>query len=159
MRSERVDEVLLVKYLLGDLTEQEQVHLENRAFADANHLDRLEAAEADLIDAYVRGQLSQADRRRFERQFLTSPSRRNKVEFARALARVASESPAVRLPTVWRALLSIVRGWSPAVKLAAGLATVFFVASGSWLIVQNAAMRSRLTVLEAQGRDLEIPLR
>src|SRR5215471_7212095 len=156
MRSERVDEVLLVKYLLGNLTEEEQVYVENRAFADANHLGALEAAEADLIDAYVRGQLSQAERRGFERQFLTSPSRRNKVEFARALARVASESRAVRLPTAWQTLLSVVRGWSPAVQVAAGLATVVFAAGGSWLIVQNTSMRSRVTVLEAQRRDLEI---
>ena len=92
MRSERADEKLLVKYLLGNLSEEEQVQVEDRAFADADYLGALEAAEADLIDAYVRGELSQSDRRGFERRFLTSPQRRSKVEFARALATIAAES-------------------------------------------------------------------
>src|SRR5206468_403152 len=93
MRSGSVDEVVLVKYLLGDLSETEQVQVEDRAFADTEYLDAIEAVEADLIDTYVRGGLSQFERRAFERRFLTSPNRWSKVEFARALARVAAESP------------------------------------------------------------------
>ena len=46
MRSERVDEMLLVRYLLGDLTEEEQAQVEDRAFEDAEYLGALEA-EAD----------------------------------------------------------------------------------------------------------------
>src|SRR6516165_6072717 len=92
MRSERVDEMLLVKYLLGNLTEEEQVQVEDRAFSDPDYLAALEAAEADLIDNYVRGDLSESERRSFERLFLTSSQRRSKVEFARSLASVTAES-------------------------------------------------------------------
>src|ERR1700686_3525838 len=99
IRSERVDEILLVRYLLGNLTEEEQAQVEDRAFADTDYRDALEAVEADLIDAYVRGGLSPSERREFERRFLTSPGRRSKVEFARALARVAAESKAAGRPT------------------------------------------------------------
>ena len=60
MRTERVDELLLVKYLLGRLTEEEQVQVEDRAFADRDYMAALEAAEADLIDAYVRGELARS---------------------------------------------------------------------------------------------------
>src|SRR5512142_2012774 len=91
MRTERVDEGLLQKYLLGTLSEEEQVKVEDRAFADAGYLGALEAAEADLIDAYVRGELPSRDRRRFEDRFFLSPQRRSKVEFARALARVTAD--------------------------------------------------------------------
>ena len=66
MRSQRSNETWYVKYLLGKLTEDEQVELEDRAFADADYLSALQATEADLIDAYVRGELSQSDRRSFE---------------------------------------------------------------------------------------------
>jgi len=44
MGSERVDEQLLVKYLLGNLPDTEEVQVEDRAFADANYLGALEAA-------------------------------------------------------------------------------------------------------------------
>ena len=40
MRSERVDEVLLVRYLLGNLTEEEQTRVEDRAFAESTTLGR-----------------------------------------------------------------------------------------------------------------------
>src|SRR4051812_31889342 len=92
MRSRRADEGVLVKYLLGYLAEEEQIQVEDRAFADADYMGALEAAEADLIDSYVRGELSQPDRRSFELRFLTSARRRSKVEFARALSTLSAEA-------------------------------------------------------------------
>ncbi|HEY7388339.1 MAG TPA: hypothetical protein VH640_07505 [Bryobacteraceae bacterium] len=145
----------MIKYLLGELTEEEQVEVEDRAFADADYLGALEAAESELIDAYVRGQLSPAERQEFERRFLTSPGRRSKVEFARALARVASESRVAPRPFAWQALLDLMRGWSPGLRLATAAATVIVLVAGSWLVVQNTAMRSRITTLETQRHDLE----
>ena len=92
MERESVDETLLVRYLLGGLPEDEQVRVEERAFSDREYLGIIEAVEADLIDAYVRGELSASDRQQFERRFLASRERRTKVEFARALAEVATGS-------------------------------------------------------------------
>jgi hypothetical protein len=85
-------ERLLVSYLLGELSEEEQVRVEDRAFTDPSYLAEIEAAEADLVDAYVRGELPPDSLPGFERRFLRSPSRRSKVEFAKALARVVTES-------------------------------------------------------------------
>lgn len=150
MPAERIDETLLVKYLLGDLPEERQIDVEDRAFTDREFLGALEAAEADLIDAWVRGELSPSERRAFERRFLTSPSRRNKVEFARALAKVTSESkPAEALPGKVRRWPFGIQ-WSPAVQWAAGLACLFCVAVTTWFTIENAAMRSRLSALEAR---------
>ena len=103
MGAERIDEQLLADYLIGNLTEAEESRVEDRAFSDSDTLAALEDAEADLIDAYVRGSLSDAERRAFERRFLASPSRRKKVEFARALAKVTTQSTVARgAPGVWR---------------------------------------------------------
>jgi hypothetical protein len=142
MQSEHVDEALLIRYLLGSLTEEEQVEIENRAFTDSNYMAALETAEADLIDAYVRAHLSPAERRAFEHRFLTSPGRRSKVEFARALAIVASESQADILVRPRQSLLGLIRGWKPLAQ-ATAVAILILVAGGSWLIVRNAAIRSR----------------
>src|SRR5262245_65631504 len=118
MKTERIDESFLVKYLLGDLTPDEEIQVEDRAFADADYLGALESAEADLIDSYVRGELSQTERRRFERRFLASPQRRRKVAFARDLAKLTAEikaSTAALAPlSGWNALVRFVRGWTPA---------------------------------------------
>jgi mannose-6-phosphate isomerase-like protein (cupin superfamily) len=94
MRPTRHNEKLLIDYLLGNLSEDEQVRVEDSTFAGADDMGALEAVEADLIDAYVNGQLPQSERSGFERRFLASAHRRGKVEFARALAGVATESKA-----------------------------------------------------------------
>ena len=161
MRTERVDELLLARYLLGNLTEEEQVRVEDRAFADRDYMGALNAAEADLIDDYVSGELAQADRRAFESRFLTSPQRRSKVEFAQALARVTAEAEPVasrvpQRPTTWLGLLNPIRAWNPAMRFAGALGAVICVAGGSWLVIENASMRSRVSALEAQRRDLEV---
>ncbi len=160
MRTERVDEDFLLKYLLGTLPEEQQVQVEDRALSDAVYREALEAAEADLIDSYVRGELSPSDRRAFEQRFLASPQRRNKVEFARALARVSAEfsgAQALRPNRVfsWHILLSRIGTWNPALQLAGAMAVLLCVTGVSVLIVQNAGMRSRLSTLEAQRRESE----
>src|SRR5215472_7016895 len=132
MPTDRIDETLLVKYLLGNLTEEEQARVEDRAFADPDCLSALETAEADLIDAYVRGGLPQADRRGFERRFLTSPRRRSKVEFARAFATVTAEAgflapPARERSSIWQALLGGGRGWVLGLRFAGALAALICV--------------------------------
>jgi hypothetical protein len=153
MRSQRIDEELLVNYLLGNLTEQEQALVEDRAFADPRYLSAVEAAEADLIDAYVRGELSQADRQAFETRFLNSAQRRSKVEFAKALARVAAETP---LPvSASPSLLALIRAWNPAVRFAAGFAAVVIIAGGSWVVVDSVSAHSRISALETREQGLK----
>ena len=155
MRSQRNNETSHVKYFLGKMTEEEQGDVEDRAFADADYLSALEATEADLIDAYVRGELSQSDRRSFEFRFLTSQERRRKVEFARALATITSESQtqkprAPARPFFMRALW----GWNPVVQFAAA-AVLICIAGGAWLVSENAASRARVAALEAERRGFE----
>src|SRR5205807_6875098 len=132
---------------------QEQVRVEDRAFSDPAYLGALEAAEADLIDAYVRRELPEADRRQFERLFLTSRQRRSKVEFAKALAAVSAESKPVAFPaqerqSVWQAFLNVLQVSNPALRFGAAMTAVALVAGASWLAVQNVGMRSRVAALE-----------
>jgi hypothetical protein len=157
--SEHMDELLLVKYLLGDLSPEEQAQVEDRAFADPEYLVVLESVEVDLIDAYVNGELSDAERRQFERQFLVSPERRRKVAFARDLARVTAKAKTLEAPTLhmsaWKSFLRAVRGWSPTLQFAAGFAGVLLAVGVSWLAIENITMSSRIAGLETQGGELQ----
>jgi anti-sigma factor RsiW len=91
MRDDASSETLLVRYLLGDLPEEEQVEIEERAFRHHQYLETIQAVESDLIDEYVRGGLSDRQRRQFEARFFLSAERRRKVGFAEALAIATSE--------------------------------------------------------------------
>lgn len=88
----------LIRYLLGDASDEEKIRLEEEFFGDDTFFEQLLAVEDDLIDAYVQGELSASDRERFERSFLTTPRRRERVEFARALRGFVAEAPAATTP-------------------------------------------------------------
>jgi anti-sigma-K factor RskA len=91
MRDDSSSDALVTRYLLGDLSEEDQAKIEGRAFRDRQYLLEIEAVECDLIDDYVRGALSEGQRRQFEDRFLRSAERRRKLKFAKALETVAGE--------------------------------------------------------------------
>jgi TonB family protein len=79
------------KYLLGQLSEEQQSRVEECLFTDAEFLEEVELAEDDLIEAYVCGKLSSVERRQFETHFLTTPERRRHLEVTRTLRGVFGE--------------------------------------------------------------------
>lgn len=74
-----------MRYLLGDLSEDEKTRMEQAFFADNAKFDELELAEEELIDAYVRDNLSLEERRQFQRRLLGSPRLVERVHFAQVL--------------------------------------------------------------------------
>lgn len=78
---------LIIRYLLGQLEEENRRLLEEQYFDDDHLFSRLVEIENRLILEYAAGNLSQEDRDRFEDHFLTSPTRRQKVESAKDAAR------------------------------------------------------------------------
>ena len=126
------DRAPLIRYLLGQMRPEEQALVEERYLADPDYHDELRAAERDLIDRYVRGELSEPDA--FERQYLSSPGRRAKVEFARALAQWSDRSPVAAVPAERRARLlhgglpRFSRPWQMA-------AAASIILAGSWFVV------------------------
>ena len=80
-------------YLLGRLTADEAARLEVEVMEDAGVAERMEAAEAELIDDFVEGRLVADDRRSFETVFLATPIRRDRVRIARELATRSAGAP------------------------------------------------------------------
>ena len=153
------NEELIARYLLGDLPEEQQVEIENRAFADKEYLASVTAVENDLIDEYVRDEMPAADRRKFETRFLASAERRKRVEFAKALATVATESAVTEKttqtivstpPVSWRdSLEAFFRGLNPVAKFAMAAAMLVVVLGGAWLVIETLRLRNQLTRLQA----------
>src|SRR6266545_3283085 len=77
------DDDELVQYLLGRMPEQERLELEERLFTDEELDEELLATTDDLIRAYLAGELSEADRARFETHFLASPENREHADLMR----------------------------------------------------------------------------
>ena len=83
-------EAISKRYLLGDLAEEDAARLEEKYFADDSAFEVMALAEDEIIDAYVRDELSPEDRRRFEENFLSSPRISQRIELAKILKAKAS---------------------------------------------------------------------
>jgi methionine-rich copper-binding protein CopC len=129
----------IVAYLLEELPEEELERFEDECFAQENWPAQLNLVEEDLIDAYLRGELSPEQRRHFKQNYLTTAARLERVRHAAALLRhvgeyeVAPAAPAAERPaaqtwaTRFRAFWGG-RAWAtPAAVALAALAVVFAV--------------------------------
>jgi hypothetical protein len=74
-----------IRYFLGELSEAEQSAVEERFFLDEDYSRFLDAAEEDLINLYVRGELDFQQEQNFESHFLISERRRERVRSAQIL--------------------------------------------------------------------------
>lgn len=156
----------LTRYLLGELSEDEQAALEEQYVADPRIFDAVAMVENDLVDDYVRGKLPPESRERFERLYFAHPQRRDRVRFAAALlARVdASDSSSVpgaapaAMGIAWRSVrkLSGVGDWllRPMPALAFAFATLL-LASGVWLVFEARRTRQDAAQREAARTDQE----
>src|SRR5689334_20890755 len=142
---------LMRRYLLGALTEAEQVVLERQFFADGEMLDRVWATENELVDGYVRGRLPHAEREQFERHYL--PQHRERVAVAKELLRAADEvmnESAAVLPASANSstesfgakLLAALR--TPRVAPGAAAVVVLALLGGAWLVRERVHRQQQL---------------
>ncbi len=74
-----------IQYLLGELSAEEQRHIDEQLFVNDDYFERLMATEDELIEDYLRGRLSATERQQFERNFLNSADLRKKVDRTKLL--------------------------------------------------------------------------
>jgi hypothetical protein len=122
----------LRRYVLGTLTEAECDAIEREYFVHADALDRVSAAEDDLIDEYLSSELSADERDQFERHYLGTPGHRRRVAVAREIRAAASARVIERRdPGRW---------W---LAVAAIAATVLIVTGGAWMLRGGSVSRSQ----------------
>lgn len=85
----------IIHYLLGSLPAEEAEHFDELSFTDDEFAEQLKVAEKDLIDAFIHDELTGEHLEKFNSYYLTSPLRREKVEFAKAFQVYAKNNVAV----------------------------------------------------------------
>lgn len=141
------EELLLKRFLLGELSQNEQSDIEERLFADPQYFSQFRAAEDELIDEYLYGDLDGSERERFEKYFVTTPERRESLRVAKALQQyivkkgpsaatvLAGEPPA---PRSWlRTILDILGLGGNTLRFATVAMVLLIVAIGVWLVVRT----------------------
>ena len=152
-----IDE-LLIQYLLGELSEEEQEGVEQRFISDPEFYKQLLTVEDDLIDAYTEGELSQSRRTSFENHFLRSPDRHARVGFAKAfmvyVSRKADATRPITESARRRPLFGFLRfeSWPVPLRVAA---VVLVILAGAWLATESLRLRNRVQQGELQRAALE----
>ena len=73
------------RYLLGELSPAEMLQLENDYFRDEELFESVQALEDQLLRDFVRDEMDNDLRRRFEARYRGSPELAKKIEFAQAV--------------------------------------------------------------------------
>lgn len=102
MKEQMLDENIAKRFLLGQLSPDEQGRIEELAFDDPDSFQLLQAAEDDLIDEFVYDDLSYEERERFQEYYLAQPGRREDVRIAGALREYFDREQPV--PSLWERL-------------------------------------------------------
>lgn len=75
MAAETEQEYLLIRYLLGESTEEERTQIEQRFLSDNDYFEQLLALEEMLVDQSARGNLSTARQKSFKRSSVSERKR------------------------------------------------------------------------------------
>src|SRR5262249_24530997 len=149
----------LVQYLLGVLPPEETERLDEASIVDDDIAARLRRVEDDLVDSYVRGQLSGDTLAQFESHYLSSRHRRERVEFARKFLRAVDKVDKETSPVVAEAAPKTRA--SKVVATLAVAATLSLIAGGASLLQTvrlgrglREAQSDRVAV-DQRARDLE----
>lgn len=159
MAKDPVSDELIMRYFLGDLTDEEQVRLEELYFVDDGTFEQLAALEDELIDAYVRGELSGPQRKQFESHFLNSTVRRRKVAFAESFTQYVSEAPRAVSASQREGWPNRVAGWlgirGRTARWAFAVAGAVVLIVGTGLVRQNWRLRAQLHQMQTEQIELE----
>jgi hypothetical protein len=156
MKYSEVKDDEIMHYLLGGLSETEQMALEEAFVSDPNIFTLVAEIENNLIDDYVRGQLAPLERELFERNFLTSPGRRRRLEIAKSLlpgldrieVSSANHTATVENPVRRRRFFSFSFKPQLALNLAMASAGLLIATGGAWLLHENWRLRQELRIAQ-----------
>lgn len=150
MRTEQ--NILAEKFLLGKLDEVESIKIEKKYFNNKAFFEEILIAENDLIDAYVTGIIPSQDQKLFEKRLLINPRQRERVNFAKTLAKYTSSLPlpeedlntSTSKPS-WRSFISQLISNKPMLSFSFSVAAIIVFVGGIWLAFDTNTTQDKQT--------------
>lgn len=162
----------IIDYLLGSLPEAEIERLDELSITDDEFAARLQAIENDLVDSFVRSELSGETLDKFRSHYMSSPKRREKVAFARGLQKISDRitiaDPAEKQKSVFSTPSVVSKSTSkknslrrffsfPKMGLQWGLAAaaLLIMIAGGWMVFENLRLRDQINQAKAERESLQ----
>jgi len=154
----------LRQYLLGIVAEEQQNEIEERYFTDDEYFEKMLAAEEELVEAYISGELSRRERKRFDEYLLPNPNWQQKVANIRALKHIVNEEKVKASPEKISLLERLVDWGKDFVdslfeqKMVIGLSyaaiLVLIIFSSVWVGRQFKNFQEKIVNLESEQSEL-----
>lgn len=134
------------RYLLGQLSDDEEQSVEERLLVDDDLFQELEIAKDELTQEYVNRQLTETERDQFQYGFLRSPEAKQKYEFAKTFAAYAQHHAKPKTSGLMerlRSFFSVQPKWMPA----AAMITLLVIAGVIFWLVRTSPQQSVATLI------------
>lgn len=153
MRRNKTNEELIVRYLLGELSESEQSEFEEQYFANDDLYYEIRVVEQGLIGRYVQGSLPKGRRERFESHFMPLVEGQRKVDLGRAFYNYleeARETTSGRQVDSWRQIV-FERLHLRRPRISYALAAMLALVIGcSWLAFETRRLQRQISQIAAK---------
>jgi len=126
------------RYLLGVATEDDFSASERAYFGDEAALDRMAAAEDDLVEDYLDDRLTPEERRQFDQPYLSTTEHRVRVEMVRRLRTLARTQHEGRGAPPFPARLS----GEPSYRWLGVAAALLMTVAATWMLVPRRPART-----------------
>jgi hypothetical protein len=144
-----------VRYLLGQLSEEEQTRMEEKYFDDKDWFEQLQLVESELIDSYVCDRLSERDREAFENGFLQLAERRERIEFAQAwkafVEKKSEDKAKNEQSSFFKSFLNFIV--SKPLRLIPVAVALLLMLGSAWLVFENVRLRNQLEQAQNSASD------
>jgi hypothetical protein len=161
-------EDLIIRYLFGELSEDEERAIEERFLTDNQFFEQMLSVEGALIDAYIQGELSQDERQKVKDSLLTSEGQVGEAIFVKGLVnRLTAMRPAdthahtdaalsskVARPDRWRSWLASLSKRNFGKKFSFAL-LLLISAFSLFLTIWNLNLQYKLSQIEAKQAAME----
>lgn len=154
MKEEAVSESAVRQFLLGNVDDDERRRIESLFISDSIARERILAAEQDLIDDYLDGSLTPADKQRFIEQYTADPAQRRKLRIATSIkewaTREGNATPALEpvRASLWSRLGNLLT-LKPQVAISVAVtAMVVVIGLAVWLNSTVEQRNKQLTIQE-----------
>ena len=148
MNQETDDEGVLRRYLLGNSDQSEQNLVEERLLRDSEFYQEILISEDEIIDEYLTNELSALEKDHFEKNFLVTPERFQKVRFARSLSKYIKQAPDFQpnvsldqkasKPSTSRSLFGFLAFQNPLARYAFAALVLLAIGGSVWFALRRA---------------------
>lgn len=147
-------------YILGEMSEEEQIRFEEEYFSDEEKLQTLKAARDELMDSYTRGRLTPRQREQFEKHCLASPWQQQRLPFSAVMTEYVDSQPVVTAPAdTWRERLRARLLWPrPIPAYAFAILFLLVIASGALVVRELIRLRAQIEQLRVEQRNTQQPV-